>query len=409
MVDPSKEDLTGKVVAQRYIYRFSPDKSAVTTPYTLEERQYYTVAEDRSLEPFGGKCFIFRDGEVKDDVLPPEESLRKNGTPRVHKRIGKALYTVKDLCEESEEEGEDLLGGSIWDSSYVLALYCMEHPEIIRGKGIEVGSGMGWGGILSTIGAGVASGSTESAPSEGFQSIEDIAATPVEDNDSIEENLMAPVPKNLTKIILTDSKELLLNQCLDNLGSAKFPISKAEVGSLDWNRRVPNDSKNQFDFIIGCECAYYFPLVSPLARTVAYSLKSSPYDLTNNEQIIRGHFLHIGPQHRESIDDLKRKLGRGYRMNTRMKEIVMERIDLVPLFIDSVDDIESQMKEEVEGETAGYVEYQNIEASKYFALIGYHNEDYDGFNGDYFFPAETGKEGSFGDSAQELDYGTEAM
>jgi hypothetical protein len=41
--------------------------------------------------------------------------------------------------------------------------------------------------------------------------------------------------------------------------------------------------------------------------------------------------------------------------------------------------------------------------------LGCHNEDYDGFNGDYFFPAETGMEGSFGDSAQELDYGTEAM
>jgi hypothetical protein len=270
---------------------------------------------------------------------------------------------------------------------------------------------MGWGGILSTIGAGVASGSSESVPSEGYQSIEDIAATPVvEDVEISAENLMAPVPKNLSKIILTDSKEILLNKCLDNFAAAKFPISKAEVGSLDWNRRVPNDTKNQFDFILACECAYYFPLVHPLARTVAYSLKSSPYDRTNNEQIIRGNFLHIGPQHRERpIDDLKRKMGKGYRMNTSLKEIVMERIDLVPLFIDSVDDIESQMKEEVEGEAAGYVEYQNIETSKHLALLGCHNEDYDGFNGDYFFPAETGMEGSFGDSAQELDYGTEAM
>jgi len=129
----------------------------------------------------------------------------------------------------------------------------------------------------------------------------------------------------------------------------------------------------------------------------------------NNEQIIRGHFLHIGPQHRESIGDLKRKLGKGYRMNARMKDIVMERTDLIPLIIDSVDDVESQMKEEVEGEAGGYVEYQNVETTKYSALLGYHSEDYDGFNGDYFFPAETGKEGSYGDSAQELDFGTEAM
>ena len=265
------------------------------------------------------------------------------------------------------------------------------------------------GGILSTIGSGVATGSKGTTPSAGYQSIEDIASTQIAEDENQEGNLMAPVPSKLSKIILTDSREGLLQSCLDNLGTAKFPISKAEVGMLDWNRRIPNDMKDQFDFVIGCDCAYYFPLVSPLARTVAYSLKSSPYDQKSNEQVIRGHFLHVGPQHRESITDLKHKLGKGYRMNTRMKDIVMERTDLIPLIIGSVDDVESQMKEEVEGEAGGYVEYQNVERTKYSALLGYHSEDFDGFNGDYFFPAETGKEGSYGDSAQELDYGTESM
>jgi hypothetical protein len=219
--------------------------------------------------------------------------------------------------------------------------------------------------------------------------------------------MMAPVPATLTKITLTDSHENLINKCIDNLSAASFPVSKAEVDYLDWNRRVPNDKKDQFNFIIGCECAYYFPLVAPLARTVAYALKSSPYDRQSNKQSVRGTFLHFGPQHRESIDDLKRKLGKGYRMDTRMKEIVFERVDLVPLIIDSLEDAEAQMKEEVEGETGGFVEYQNIDTSKHVALIGYHNEDYDGFNGDFFFPAETGKESSYGDSSQELDFGTE--
>ena len=96
-------------------------------------------------------------------------------------------------------------------------------------------------------------------------------------------------------------------------------------------------------------------------------------------------------------------------MNTRMKDIVMERIDLVPLIMDGMDSIESQMKEEIDGETGGFVEYQNMETTAYSALVVYHHEDYDGFNGDYFFPAETGKEASYGDLAQELDYGTEMM
>mmetsp|Transcript_7839 Transcript_7839/g.14775 ORF Transcript_7839/g.14775 Transcript_7839/m.14775 type:complete len:482 (-) Transcript_7839:84-1529(-) len=416
MADP-KQDLTGKVVAQRYIYRFAPTKSTVTSRFTLEERQYYTVAQDRSLEAFGDKCFIFRDAEASDDgVDPPEESLKKNGMPRVYTRLGKVLYKVNDLKEGDEEE--EGVGGSVWESSYAMALYCMENPDVFTGKGIEVGSGVGVGGILSAIGAGLASSKSDASSSSNgplkYQSIEDIANTPLENNnndDYQEENKKstAPVPIDLTKIIMTDSHEPLLNTCLDNLAAASFPVSKAEVALLDWNRRLPNDMKNNFDFIIGCDCAYYFPLVNPLARTVAYGLKSSPYDRKNNEQIVRGKFLHIGPRHRESIDDLRRKLARGYRMNTRMKDIVLERIDLVPLIIDSMENVDAQMKEEVEGETGGYVEYQNMETTNYSVLVGYHNEDYDGFNGDYFFPAETGKEGSYGDSAQELDYGTETM
>lgn len=137
MADP-KQDLTGKVVAQRYIYRFSPSKSPLTSRFTLEERQYYTVAQDRSLEAFGDKCFIFRDAEAQDDgINPPEESFKKNGMPRVYTRLGKALFTVNNLKEEDDEE--EGVGGSVWESSYAMALYCMENPDILTGKGIEVG------------------------------------------------------------------------------------------------------------------------------------------------------------------------------------------------------------------------------------------------------------------------------
>lgn len=227
------------------------------------------------------------------------------------------------------------------------------------------------------------------------------------DDESEEDALVAPVPRTLTKLVLTDSHENLVNKCLDNLAAAKMPVSKAEVQIMDWNRRVPNDAKDQYNFVIGCDCAYYFPLVPPLARTVAYYLKSSPYDSQANEQFVRGTFLHIGPLHRESIDDLSRKLGRGYRMNARRKEIVLERHDLVPLIIDGLEVAETQMNEETEGEIGGYVEYQNVDTSKYSALVAYHSEEYDGFNGDYFFPTETGNEKSYGDRSQELDFGTE--
>ena len=261
---------------------------------------------------------------------------------------------------------------------------------------------------MSAIGAGLTSpGSTEQTASTGYQSIEDIASKPVAGEEK-GENLVSPAPKDLSKIILTDYHENLLGKCMDNLQAACFPVSKAEVAYLDWKTRLPHDMKDQFDFIIGCECAYYYPLMEPLARTIAYGLKSSPYDRKENEQLIRGKFLHFGPDHREAIGDLKRKLAKGYRMNTRKKEIVLERVDLVPLILDSLDEAESQLKEEIEGESGGYVEYQNMATSKYCVLVGYHHEDYDGSNGDFFFPHEKGTEDRYGDSGLEVDYGTEA-
>ncbi len=384
--------------------------------------------EDRSLEPFGDKCFIIRGPEgssagagVEVEVEPPPESLKKNGQPRVYTRIGPSLYKMDNVAEEEEE---DSLGSSVWDSSHAMVLYCLANPDFVKGRGLEVGSGIGLGGILSVIGAGLASGEKESSPSSGYQSIEDIANSPVPvdaDNDADNgadsddgegsggmpgfEKKFAPVPRNLAKLLLSDSHESLLNKCFINVNKSSFPPSKVEIKQLDWNARVPNEMKCQYDFIIGCDCAYYFPLVNPLARTIAYTLQISPYDKVDNEQRVGGTFVHIGPEHRESIQDLRRKLSRGYRMNTRTQSLVLERFDLVPLFLDSMQEEGDQLKDEIDGETNGFVEYQNIETTSFTTLVGYHHEDYDGFNGEYFFPADTGRENSYGGDGTELDYG----
>lgn len=307
----------------------------------------------------------------------------------------------------AEEEEDESLGSSVWDSSHAMILYCMANPEFIKGRGLEVGSGIGLGGILSCVGAGIASGATESSKSSGYQSIEEIANTPVEEEgEGLPgfEKKYAPVPNNMVKLLLSDSHESLLNKCFVNVNKSSFPPAKVEIRQLDWNQRVPNEMKGQYDFILGCDCAYYFPLVNPLARTVAYTLQISPYDKVDNEQRVGGQFVHIGPEHRATIQDLRRKLSRGYRMNTRTQSLALERFDLVPLFLDSMEDEETQLKDEIEGTKGGFVEYQNSETSYFTVLTGYHNEDYDGFNGEYFFPADTGKE-DYGGDGTELDFG----
>ena len=58
------ENLKGKFVAQRRIYRLSPTESTVQTPYTIEERQYYSVNNSNALQPHGDKRVIFRNGKA---------------------------------------------------------------------------------------------------------------------------------------------------------------------------------------------------------------------------------------------------------------------------------------------------------------------------------------------------------
>lgn len=217
-------------------------------------------------------------------------------------------------------------------------------------------SGFGIGGILSVIGAGIASD----------------AASNAENHD--EESLTAPAPSALSEIILTDCNELLLNKCLDNLESSSFDVSKV---NLRLKRHQCNEMKNEFNFVLGCDSANAHD-VAPLAKSIAYSLQSTNFD----------EFLHIEPEENErGLSSLREELEKGYRMNTMRNEIVMERLHLLPLNLNSLDEVEGQMNDEVERNPGSFVEFQNMRRKRYSALFGCHNEAYNGLNGEHFFPA----------------------
>ena len=87
-----------------------------------------------------------------------------------------------------------------------------------------------------------------------------------------QETVLAPASDTLSSILMTDSGKESIDKCFDNLAATKFLEAKVELGLLDWDKSVQADMKNQFDFIIGCDCAQDF---SPLAKTIAHSLKYS--------------------------------------------------------------------------------------------------------------------------------------
>jgi hypothetical protein len=231
-------------------------------------------------------------------------------------------------------------------------------------------SGRGVSGILSIIGAGIVS---------------DPSSVPSYPNDG--EDAESPAPESLSKILMTDREEDILESCIDNLAAAKFPESKVKLGMLEWGKNVQDDIKEQCQFVIGCDCAKDFV---PLARTVALALKCSPFDGHGEGEMTRASFLHIEPRCRNRIDDLRLELRNGYRMNTMMmKEIELERVELEPILVESEEDARKQMEEEMMDEVGGLDKYLSIEKGGYSALVGYHNKDYCGFNWKTFFPAET--------------------
>jgi len=365
----SIDDLVGKVVAQRNLYRFSPTQSPIQSPFTIEKRQCFTVQQDQSMQPIGGQSFIFRGFAEELDGVEEGQPIIKADATRNFVAVGPALYSVNGLADGEASQDSN---GAEWECSCALALYSMTNPDIIEGKGMQLGSGSGVAGILSVVGAGLTAGPP---------GLKEIQRQPAD-----RKNKTPPVPESLSKILLTESQGNLLDKCVENLRASAFPIGKVELGLLDWEQNIPMSMGDMYDFIVGCDCAFGLPSVTPLARTVALTLKSSPRDKAEqSKQQIRGKFLHVGPGNIESNFDLENGLVNLHKMVSNMEEIVLERLELVPLVFDSLDEAGVQLKDETDKNVGGMVEFQNIESSIYSALIAHHNEDYDGSNGDAIF------------------------
>lgn len=363
----SNEISVGNVVAQRSLYRFSPTQSSVQSPFAIEECQYLKVKQDESMEPIGDRSFILRtfDADLEEDT--GNAYNKSNESAQKYTTLGPALYSANGFGENGIPEENK---GSTWESSYAAALYCMANPDIVQGKGMQLGNGAGIAGILSVIGAGLAA----NPPQRDDQT-----------TDEIVDSVSAPAPESLSKILFTESRGDLLDKCVEKLKACNFPSSKVELGLLDWTQNVPSKMNDNFNFIIGCDCVSGLPSVDPLVRTVAYSLKSSPRDDAQTEQTVHGKFLHIGSGKIESFVDLKKTLSKGFNMRSKMEEMVLERLELNPIVADTLEQATAQLKDEREKNVIAPVGFRNIESNTYSALVAHHHHDYNGSNGDIVF------------------------
>jgi len=387
-------NLAGKVVYQRFLYKLSPLSDVPETPYTIEERLRFKVGDDgRELTPAGHKTFILRDGPDDDDASP------LGNTAKPQKRVGKILYKESfHEITESESGAESYAAnarGTIDDGGIASALYFAARPNLVRGNVLELSSGVGFGGIMSCIAAGVAmpKPSYEINPL-GDDDDENSNGEGSGDDDILPSKDETPLPLYLEKLTLSDSNEEILNECSKNTRICGIPSNKIGLGLLDWNMPVKKEMKNQFDLILGNDIAYQFPDVKGISRLTAYCLKANPYlgEMIERDSLSGGQFVHIGPHTRDTISDLRKKLRNGYRMEVDVGYLELERFDLAPMILDSVKD-EAAAEEKLLDEDNGYVEYQSESKEKFSMFVATHCDGYDGFNGEYFFPTETGMEG----------------
>ena len=102
--------------------------------------------------------------------------------------------------------------------------------------------------------------------------------------------------------------------------------------------------KDQCQFIIGCHCARDY---KHLARTVGYALKCSPFEGENDSDDggsgrFRARFVQIEPEFRGNVNNLEKEMREGYRMCTDLRDVVLERVHLVPLIMDGETDGETE-------------------------------------------------------------------
>jgi hypothetical protein len=145
-------------------------------------------------------------------------------------------------------------GSTTWEASVAMALFFSSHPDQLFGDAVEVGCGVGLGGILSTVGS------------------------------LLDERYGYSKLKSVT---LTDGNPEVLKQCKHNLrnvlSSLPVPVNSfppIQVSGLDWGDFVnpgidtkETGSHKAYHTVIACDCAYLHTDIEALSRTLKGLLK----------------------------------------------------------------------------------------------------------------------------------------
>ena len=348
--DQHQNLIPGAVIAHRHLYSFSSTGSS-TPEYSIEDRQYYIVNEDKSSTPIGERSFILRERLAVADMEDHSTQL------------GPALLGINGLKDNVNKDQKSCTLS--WENAFAAALYCMMRPDIISGKGLELSSGAGAAGILSALSASFTSPATEDSQTNQ------------------EGSTYTVVPNKLSKLLLTDPEDENIMNCVENLKATSFPSNRVDLAVYDVQKRVPKSMQNAYDFILNCDCS---SKISGLARTIAYALKGTKLDRLSKQKS-SGKFVHICRDEKNTLKQLDATLRDEFKMHTNIVSVPLQKMKISPLTFDSLQQMRSDFISDVETSSFDKVKIVNSDTLKYKVMTGNHDEGYDGYNGDMFFPS----------------------
>jgi predicted nicotinamide N-methyase len=270
------ESSTGRDVGGASSHRGSTTPSlAIEEIYDLKRSRKAFVIREKTKE--GGLNGVNVDTNQERDIHFDDSSQQ---TPLL-------LQEIANGCVENGAG----TGSRTWDSSIAMSAYFASHPELMVGNVIELGSGVGLGGILSFL---FRSQSSSTVP---FHSM-----------------------------TLTDSKLQVINCCNENVKSflKSYPsISSIHVAKLDWYdvlKRTGGSSEHaqKYDTVIACDCAYDYTDIVALVSTLKGLLKK--------KKTSKAHIF--GPSNRAGLGELLSQLRQEQSFFVQVEYIEMVRYRL---------------------------------------------------------------------------------
>jgi predicted nicotinamide N-methyase len=191
-------------------------------------------------------------------------------------------------------------GSTTWEASIAMALYFSSHPDQLFGDAVEVGCGIGLGGILNTVGSSMWIHERDDSSSE------------------------------MKSVTLTDGNSEVLQQCKQNIQSVLSSLPAAvnslppiQVAELDWDEFVnPKMDGNHktYHTVIACDCAYLHTEIQALSRTVK--------GLLREDASAKIHLF--GPYNRSALHAVIKYLQEQLDLDVCVEWVEMDRYRLKP-------------------------------------------------------------------------------